>query len=117
MVRDAKHLEVAAFHAHDADCWHAPFSSMSEHASVDPVAVDAIDGRPWKLGDYEADPDDKPRSAGPASSLQLERAGAAVQDLLYALLMLDSLLDAGPPSSPQEMSNMGVYGSQCPALR
>ena len=24
---------------------------------------------------------------------------------------------AGPPSSPQEMSNMGVYGSQCPALR
>ena len=21
---------------------------------------------------------------------------------------------AGPPSSPQEMSNMGVYGSQCP---
>ena len=51
---------------------------------------------------YEEDPDDKPRSAGPASSLQLERAGAAVQDLLYALLMLDSLLDAGPPSSPQE---------------
>ena len=45
---------------------------------------------------YEEDPDDKPRSAGPASSLQLERAGAAVQDLLYALLMLDSLLDAGP---------------------
>ncbi len=51
---------------------------------------------------YEEDPDDKPRSAGPASSLQLERAGAAVQDLLYALLMLDSLLDAGPPLSPQE---------------
>ena len=51
---------------------------------------------------YEEDPDDKPRSSGPASSLQLERAGAAVQDLLYALLMLDSLLDAGPPSSPQE---------------
>ena len=25
-----------------------------------------------------------------------------MQDLLYALLMLDSLLDAGPPSSPQE---------------
>ena len=25
---------------------------------VDPVAVDAIDGRPWKLGDYEADPDE-----------------------------------------------------------
>ena len=42
MVRDAKHLEVAAFHAHDADCWHAPFSSMSEHASVDPVAVDPV---------------------------------------------------------------------------
>jgi len=51
---------------------------------------------------YEEDPDDKPRSSGPASSLQVERAGAAVQDLLYALLMLDSLLDAGPPSSPQE---------------
>ena len=25
---------------------------------VDPVAVDAVDGRPWKLGDYEADPDE-----------------------------------------------------------
>ncbi|KAH8063102.1 hypothetical protein JL722_2263 [Aureococcus anophagefferens] len=25
---------------------------------VDPVAVDAIDGRPWTLGDYEADPDE-----------------------------------------------------------
>jgi len=51
---------------------------------------------------HEDDPEDKPRASLPAKPLALERAGAAVQDLLYALLMLDSLLDAGPPRTPQE---------------
>lgn len=51
---------------------------------------------------YEDDPEDRPRAPLPAKPLALERAGAAVQDLLYALLMLDSLLDAGPPRTPHE---------------